>query len=105
MQLALDGGTVATLASGKANAFPIVTLASSAPYSFGITVDATDVYWTASGSGTMAGVLAKTPIGGGAITTLASALPEPYDVAVDATSLYFTSVSLTNGGVVKVTPK
>ena len=133
MQLALDGGTVATLVSGKANAFDIaadgtnvyfstetgpggvyelpvvggalVTLASSAPYSFGITVDATDVYWTASGSGTMAGVLAKTPIGGGAITTLASALPEPYDVAVDATSLYFTSVSLTNGGVVKVTPK
>ena len=55
-----------------------------------LAVDATSVYWAASGDGT----IMKVPLDGGVLTTLASGQTSAGGIAVDATSVYWTSAGL-----------
>jgi hypothetical protein len=48
-------------------------------------VDATNVYWTARGAGTVY----QAPIGGGAAITLASGQADPTGIVVDGPNVYF----------------
>jgi streptogramin lyase len=62
-------------------------------------VDATGVYWTNQGSGTVV----KMPRGGGALTTLASGQSGPSGIAVDSTSVFWTNYY--SGTVMRLSPK
>jgi hypothetical protein len=64
---------------------PPSVVASALGWPGGITVDATNIYWTDE-----IGTVAKRAIAGGPITTIASNQNSPYGIAVDATSVYFT---------------
>jgi hypothetical protein len=52
-----------------------------------LAVDATSVYWTSAGDGTVRSMSKQ----GGTINVLASQIDAPYGIAVNATSVYFTS--------------
>ena len=81
----------------------LVTLASGQQNTSGIAVDATSVYWTDTGAGSVM----RVAIAGGSPTTLASGQGTPDVVAIDATSVYWTNEgtyanSNNDGTVVKV---
>jgi hypothetical protein len=79
-----------------------MVLASGQAYPAATAVDATSIYWTAEGDGTVM----KLPLAGGTPTVLASVPGSPgagKGIAVDATSVYWTD--WTSGKVMKVTPK
>jgi hypothetical protein len=61
-------------------------------------VDATNLYWTCSSSGT---VMSAPKDGSGPVTTLASGQASPDGIAVDATQLYWTN---SGDGTVMATP-
>jgi hypothetical protein len=67
----IDGGTTVTLNDAQENPGAVV-------------VDATSVYWTASG----AGAVAKASLDGGSPALVASGIATPQGMAVDATRLY-----------------
>ena len=75
MKVPLGGGTATTLATG-------------APGSNGIAVDAMNVYWTVASANDGGGSVMSVPIGGGSPTLLASA-STPTSLAVDSTSAYW----------------
>jgi hypothetical protein len=126
VEMALAGGSVATLAAsqtdprgivedsinvywvdglgGSVMACPItgcggaaLTLAAGQGYPENLTVDAAYVYW----ANTSTGSVAKVPIGGGSVTTLSTGQSGVWDVAVDDVSVYWTTMS----AVMKRTPK
>ncbi len=71
----------------------MTTIASAQALPQAIAVDATGVYWTNRGDGTVM----KLPAGGAIPTTLASCQDEPMRIALDATSVYWTTYA---GGTV-----
>ncbi len=76
---ALDGGTVATMA----------TVPNTLAY--GIAVDATSVYWVTQDNGsTGIGLVLKVPMAGGTVTTLSAAVGNPSGVAVDSSHVYWS---------------
>jgi sugar lactone lactonase YvrE len=85
MTVPLDGGAVATLASGLTSPNRIA-------------VDPAGVYVTSGAAGTVL----KLPYDGGAPFTLAVAQGDTEGIAVDSTSVYFTDYT---GRVVKLSPK
>jgi cysteine-rich repeat protein len=85
----IETGTGGTGGSGT-----LTTLASGQSYPISIAVDATSVYWTNSGSGTVM----KVPISGGTPIVLASSQSYPLSIVVDATNAYWAS----SGTVMKV---
>jgi hypothetical protein len=62
-------------------------------------VDATWVYWTNQGSGTVV----KVPRGGGTLTTLVSGQSGASGIAVDSTSVFWTNEY--SGTVMSLSPK
>ena len=74
----LEGGTAMPLVPSSA----LVQTASS----YGIAVDAHNVYWTFFGDPT---TVRKAPLGGGVPVTLATTAGPGYGIAVDATHVYF----------------
>jgi len=83
-----------------------ITLASNQIDPFAIAVDATNVYWTNSGSGVSDGAVMRCAITGcnNSPTTLASGQSFPQGIAVDATSVYWVvfGSGLSNGTVMSV---
>ena len=67
---------------------------------YAVAVDATNLYWTNSGSPTDAawpdGTVMKMPLAGGEAVALASNQPGPFNLVVDATNVYWTNYD--NGG-------
>jgi hypothetical protein len=83
--LAEDGG------ASDAGATAIATAQS---YPFAITADATNVYWTASGTvgaGYADGEVMKAPVTGGTPTALASGQSFPYGIAADSANVYWAN--------------
>src|SRR5262249_42058160 len=74
-----------------------MTLVTSNGYTWGVAVDATDVYWT----DTDGDVVMKVPKGGGLPVKLATG-SQPTSIAVDATDVYWTN---TYSGEVMRVPK
>ncbi len=102
--IALDGndvffgredGTIATIP--KSGGTPQLLAQDVAPGAFHMTTDATHVYWTNTGAGTVNRVKKS----GGAILPLAIQQTKPWDIAVDATDVYWTTNS-NGGGVFRV---
>jgi len=103
----LDGGTPTTLGSRSPDC-PPSSMVGAASLT-GLAIDATSVYWTDYGCGTVM----RAPLDGGEPVTLASTatvdraigvseLAQPNDIVVDAKSAYWTDE---NGWVLKLTPK
>jgi len=68
-----------------------------------VAIDATNVYWTDSGTSSKSyldGAVMMVPISGGTPTTIASNQSYPNSIAVDATSVYWTNNG--DGTVMKV---
>ena len=72
---------------GGTQPLAVVTIASGQCDPVRIAVDATNVYWTNYGSGTVM----KVPLAGGVATTLASGMTGPLGIVVDATSVYWST--------------
>lgn len=87
--MSVTGGEVTTIATSTVQT----------PYR--LAVDATNIYWTASGDATGDGVIMKVSQQGGSPTTLASGLTNPSGIAVDATAVYWTEWT-ENGSLMKV---
>jgi hypothetical protein len=63
-----------------------------------VVVDATNVYWTDSGTqGSSDGSIWKAPLAGGTPTLLASGQPNPSAIAVDGANVYWTNFGAPNG--------
>jgi hypothetical protein len=88
-QVPIAGGAALVLASGQN--FP-----------WAIAVDATNVYWTNSGSGAVGGAVMKVPIGGGSPPTTLASLPaaQPIGIAVNSTAVYWADHA--DGAIMKL---
>jgi len=82
-----DGGPSGILGSVAPGGGNPSTLASSQGGVGGIALDAINVYWADSGSGTVM----MLPLDGGTPTTLASGQATPFGVAVDGDNVYWTN--------------
>jgi len=72
------------------------SVAANLIFPAGIAIDATNVYWTDNGDGTVN----RAPRTGGTITTIASGQSFPFGIAIDSTNVYWTN----NGGQVMKAP-
>jgi hypothetical protein len=65
----------------------------------GVTVDASNIYWTDAGDGTATGgSVFSMPLTGGTVTTLASKQNVPYDIGLTSTAVYWTNMSANGNG-------
>ncbi len=89
-------GTTCAFGCQASHCMPGTVLASGQAAPWGIAVDATSVYWTNSGDGTVM----KAPIGGGTPSLLSSGGATPMPIALDTTNLYWGDAG--RGVVMKV---
>ena len=95
-------GTLMKLAL-EAGALPETIASDGSP--FAVAVDATNVYWTESGSqGGSDGMIWKAPLAGGPATMLASGQPSPAAIATDGAKVYWANGDTSNaiGAVMQV---
>jgi hypothetical protein len=80
----VGGGAKAALATGEY-------------HPFGVTIDATNIYWTSKDDNAgSVGSIRSMPLGGGAVTTLSASFTSednPHFVAVDASNVYWTTAT------------
>ena len=74
-----------------------VALASGEYHPVGVTIDATNIYWTSKDDNAgSVGSIRSMPLGGGAVTTLSASFTSednPHFVAVDASNVYWTTAT------------